>query len=63
MAMAVYYACRLADWSLTGHKMIKGAVLGGAIVSGVIIYALCARLVRSEEMMEAMAMIKRKFGR
>lgn len=63
MVVSVFYACRLADWSLTGHKMLKGAVLGGAIMSGLAVYGLCARLLRSEEVLEALAMLKRKFGR
>jgi putative peptidoglycan lipid II flippase len=63
MVVAVFYACRLTDWSLSGHKGIKALVLGGAIALGVAVYSLCVRLLGSEEALEAAAIIKRKLGR
>lgn len=63
MALSVYYICLLCDWSLAGHKALKALTLGGAIGAGVAVYAVCARLVRSEEALEVLSMIKRKLGR
>jgi putative peptidoglycan lipid II flippase len=63
MALAVYYACRLTDWSLSGHKGIKALVLTGAIAAGVAIYGVVARLLRSEDALEAIAVFRNKFGR
>lgn len=63
MAVTVWYLCRFADWSLAGHKATKGLVLGGAIVAGVAIYVVCVRLLRSEEALEALSLLKKKLGR
>jgi putative peptidoglycan lipid II flippase len=63
MTAVVLYACTLADWSLAGHKMLKCAVLGGAIASGVLIYIVSVRLLRSEEMAAALLMLREKMGK
>jgi putative peptidoglycan lipid II flippase len=63
MIVAVYYACQLADWSLSGHKLTKLLVLGGAIGSGVFVYVAIARLLRSDEALEMIAVLRRKLGR
>ena len=62
MAMAVYYACSLIDWSISGQKGLKALVLAVAIAAGVAIYAVCARLLRSEDALEAIAVIRKKIG-
>ena len=63
MAVVVYYACLLIDWSSSGHKSVKALVLGAAIVIGLVIYAICIRLLRSAEALEATALIRKKLGR
>jgi putative peptidoglycan lipid II flippase len=63
MAVVAWWMCGLIDWSLAGHKLQKGMMLGSAIACGVLVYALCARLVRSEEAREAGRLIKKKLGR
>jgi putative peptidoglycan lipid II flippase len=63
MTAAVLFACTFADWSLAGHKMLKSAVLGGAILSGTCIYMLAARLLRSEEVFAAVSMLRKKMGK
>lgn len=63
MAVAVVFACRLTDWSLPGHRLIKVAVLGGAVTAGILLYAIFVRLLRSGEAMELMAIVRRKLGR
>jgi hypothetical protein len=63
MTVAVYYACQWADWSLSGHKLTKLLVLGGAIGSGIFVYAVAARLLRSDEALEMFSVLRRKLGR
>jgi putative peptidoglycan lipid II flippase len=63
MAVAVWYACSLIDWSQEGQKLIKGSVLGGAIIFGTCIYMIAVRLLRTEEAMDAVALLKRKLGK
>jgi putative peptidoglycan lipid II flippase len=63
MALAVFYICRLTDWSLSGHKLNKMLVLGCAIFVGLFIYAGIARLLRSDEALEMFAMARKKIGR
>ncbi|ABQ27422.1 murein biosynthesis integral membrane protein MurJ [Geotalea uraniireducens] len=60
MAFAVYWAMRLADWSQQGHKLVKGGVLGGAVVVGVVIYLVFAHLLRCEEAHEAVMLFRRR---
>lgn len=63
MAIAVYCVCGLTDWSLAGQKGIKALVLSGAIAAGVAVYVVCARLLSSEDALEAIALIRKKIGR
>ncbi len=63
MALVVYYVCLRADWSLSGHKLTKLFVLSGAIGAGVVVYAVLVRLLRSNEALEMISILKRKLGR
>jgi putative peptidoglycan lipid II flippase len=63
MTVAVVYVCRLTDWSLSGHKLEKSVVLGGAIIAGVAIYMIAVRLLRSEEAAAAVSMLRNKMGK
>jgi putative peptidoglycan lipid II flippase len=63
MVVVVYYACQWTDWSLAGHKLSKLCVLGGAIGSGVLVYAVLARVLRSNEALEMISILMRKLGR
>ncbi len=60
MAALVWYSCSLIDWSQTGHKMLKGSVLGGAIICGSALYLLTVKLLRSEEALDAVSLLRRK---
>jgi putative peptidoglycan lipid II flippase len=62
MTAAVLYACTFADWSQAGHKMLKCAVLGGAIAAGTCIYIVMVRLLRSEEAFAAVSLLRKKMG-
>jgi putative peptidoglycan lipid II flippase len=63
MAGTVWYLCSFFDWSLAGHKVLKGLHLGGAIAAGVAIYAICVRVLRSDEALDALQLIRKKIGR
>jgi len=56
----VWYGCSFADWAQDGHKMLKGAVLGGSIICGGTVYLLLTKLLKSEEALEALSMLRRK---
>lgn len=60
MAGAVWYLCSLIDWSQSGHKILKGSVLGGSILCGVAIYVLAVKLLRSEELLDLVSLLRRK---
>ena len=63
MAAAVWYLCSFIDWSQAGHKILKGSVLGGSILCGGAIYMLAVKLLRSEEAIDALALVGRKLKR
>ena len=63
MAGTVWFMRGFFDWSMSGHKILKGLHLGGAIVSGVVIYAICVRALRSDEALDALQLIRKKIGR
>ena len=63
MAGVVLYGCSFAEWSQAGHKLLKGGVLGGSIICGAFIYMLAAKLLRSEEALEALSLLRRKLKR
>lgn len=60
MAAAVWYSCSFVDWSQSGHKLLKGSVLGGSIVCGCALYMVAAKLLRSEEALDAVSLLRRK---
>ena len=60
MAAAVWYGCSFIDWSQTGHKVAKGSVLLSSIAFGCLLYLLLVKMLRSEEALDAMALLRRK---
>ncbi len=60
VALMAWYGCSFADWAQDGHKIMKGVVLGGSIISSGIVYLLVAKLFRSQEVLEAVALLRRK---
>ena len=62
MAVAVYLFIQYADWSATGQKLIKGGVLGGAVVGGVLLFFFFAYLLRMDEMREVVNTVQRRFA-
>ncbi len=60
MALVVHLGMGLTDWSLPGHKLVKAAVMTGAVGTGSLLFLFCAYLLRSEEAGEAVALFRRK---
>jgi len=63
MYIMVSWVIRYADWSVSGHKLFKGAVLGGAIGSGIVIFLLGAHLLHIDEMRDAVRILRKKVNR
>jgi putative peptidoglycan lipid II flippase len=63
MAVAVFWVVRGTDWSMAGHKLVKGGVLGGAIFGGIAVFLLVAHLLRIDEAGEMATLLQRRFVR
>lgn len=63
MAAAVYGILQLGDWSRVGGKLIKGGVLGAAVLAGIAIFLVTAHLLACEEARDVTAMLRRKIFR
>jgi putative peptidoglycan lipid II flippase len=60
MAVVVYWVMGRVNWSLAGHKLYNGMVVGGAVAGGMLVYFLFAHLCRCEEAHEAVRLFQRK---
>jgi putative peptidoglycan lipid II flippase len=63
MAFAVYWIMRLIDWSHAGQRVLKGGVLGGAVLAGMALFLAAAHLLRCEEASDLVGMIRKKIFR
>ena len=63
MALAVYGIMRLVDWSREGERLLKGGVLGGAVLAGVAIFLVVARLLACEEARDVLGLLRKKLPR
>ena len=63
MALAVHWIMRTIDWSPAGGRLIKGGVLGGAVLAGVAIFLVSAHLLACEEARDLMGLLRRKLFR
>ncbi len=63
MIIAAWWGVSQVDWSLAGHKILKGAALGGTILSGIVIFMAGAYLLRIEEVSDATDMLRKRFNR
>ncbi|MBU5614958.1 murein biosynthesis integral membrane protein MurJ [Geomonas azotofigens] len=60
MALAVYWIMHLIDWSPAGKRLLKGGVLGGGVLAGMVIFLVSAHLLRCEEAGDVIGLVKRK---
>ncbi len=60
MALVVYWVMGRVNWSLAGHKLYNGMVVGGAVAGGMLVYFLFAHLCRCDEAQEAVRLFQRK---
>jgi putative peptidoglycan lipid II flippase len=60
MAAVVYWIVRLIDWSHAGRKLVKGGVLGGAVLAGMAIFLLSAHLLACEEARDLLGLLRKK---
>lgn len=60
MALLVFWAMGLTDWTLAGHKVAKAATLLAAIGAGAGVYFVLAHLLRCEETRDAVGLFRRK---
>lgn len=63
MAVAVHFVCRQGDWGQMGHSLSKALLVGAAIVFGIAVYAVAVRLLRSDEALEAVSIVKSRLRR
>ena len=63
MAAIVWYANSFVDWSQTGHKLLKGSVLGGTIVVGTVTYMIAVSLLGSAEASDTLSLLRKKLGK
>jgi putative peptidoglycan lipid II flippase len=59
MAMVASWVINFADWTVNGHKLHKGAILGGAMGGGVAVFVLSAFLLRIEEVSEVVKILRK----
>jgi putative peptidoglycan lipid II flippase len=60
MGLSAYLICSLGNWTTTGNVIEKTLLLGTGIVVGLGVYFLCSYLVKNEEMIFLMKMVKKK---
>ena len=63
MAAAVFWIMRLIDWSQMGGRLLKGGVLGGAVLAGIAIFLISARLLACQEAADLVGLIRKKVFR
>jgi len=60
MGFAAYFICSLGSWTTTGNELEKVLLLVPAIVVGIGFYFVCSYLVKNEEMLFLLKMVRRK---
>lgn len=63
MGVAVSWIINQIDWSYAGDRLLKGGVLLGVIILGAIVYLLLLRLLGSEEIRDAIAIMGNRINR
>jgi putative peptidoglycan lipid II flippase len=60
MGFAAYFICSLRNWSATGNVVQKVLLLGIGVVVGIGLYLVCSYLMKNEEMLFLLKMVRRK---
>jgi putative peptidoglycan lipid II flippase len=60
MGFAAYIICSLGNWTVTGNIAEKVLLLGAGIVVGLGVYFVCSYLMKNEEMVFLLKMVRRK---
>jgi putative peptidoglycan lipid II flippase len=60
MGFAAYFICSLGSWTTTGNAVEKVLFLGVGILVGIGVYLLCSYLMKNEELLFLMKMVRRK---
>jgi putative peptidoglycan lipid II flippase len=60
MGFAAYFICSLGNWSATGNVVQKVLLLGIGVVVGIGLYLVCSYLMKNEEMLFLLKMVRRK---
>ena len=60
MGFAAYFICSLGNWSATGNVVEKVLLLGIGVVVGIGLYLVCSYLMKNEEMLFLLKMVRRK---
>ncbi|HEY5974948.1 MAG TPA: murein biosynthesis integral membrane protein MurJ [Geobacteraceae bacterium] len=63
MGVAVFWIVRLVDWSKPAARLEKGAALGGAVLVGIGLFLAAAMVLRSEEAVELVKLVRNKIRR
>lgn len=63
MAAVAWWLTGLWDWSQHGHKLSGAGMLSAVVLVALLVYAICSRLLRSEEAAEFWGLVQRKMGR
>jgi peptidoglycan biosynthesis protein MviN/MurJ (putative lipid II flippase) len=60
MGLAAYLICSFGNWTSTGNVIEKALLLGTGIVVGLGVYFVCSYLMKNEEMIFLMKMVRRR---
>ena len=60
MGFGAYFICSLGSWTTTGNVAEKVLLLGVGILVGIGVYLLCSYLMKNEELLFLMKMVRRK---
>jgi putative peptidoglycan lipid II flippase len=60
MGFGAYFICSLGSWTTTGNAVGKVLFLGVGILVGIGVYLLCSYLMKNEELLFLMKMVRRK---
>jgi hypothetical protein len=60
MGFAAYLICSLGNWTTTGNVIEKVLLLGTGIVVGLGVYLICSYLMKNEEMLFLLKMLRKR---